>query len=96
LRQGRDIAHPEDVHDSSAGIEADELTLDVLLDEHLPAHSTAIIALSSLISRVDETTDIVRKLCGESTFKGYETLQQFYIDQEKAVGGGGVYHMTHI
>jgi hypothetical protein len=47
------------------------------------------------VQRVDEATDIVRKLCGEATFKGYETLQQVYIDQEKAVGGG-VYHMTHV
>jgi len=40
-------------------------------------------------------TEIARKLCGEATFKGYDTLQQFYIDKEKAVGGG-LYHVSHL
>jgi len=65
------------------------IELDVLLDEQLPAHSTAVVALSSLISRADEAIDIIRTLCGEATFRGYEYLQQDYLDrEERAVGGG--------
>lgn len=58
------------------------------------SHSALVFTIK-FSQRVDEATDIVRKLCGESTFKGYDILLQDYIDQEKAVGGG-VYHMTHI
>ncbi|KAF9560292.1 hypothetical protein CPC08DRAFT_708223 [Agrocybe pediades] len=83
-------AGPVHVDGSPMGIEVEELTLDLLLDEQLPAHSTAIVALSSLISRVDETIDLVRNLCGEATFRGYELLQQDYLDrEERAIGGSG-------
>jgi len=82
-------AGPAHVDGSSMGIELDDLTLDVLLDEQLPAHSTAVIALSSLITRIDEMVDIVSTLCGQATFKGYDTLQRDYMDrEEKALGGG--------
>ncbi|KIM39015.1 hypothetical protein M413DRAFT_447379 [Hebeloma cylindrosporum] len=74
---------------SALGIGMDDLTLDVLLDEQLPAHSTAMIALSSLISRIDEMIDVVELLCGEATFQGYELLQRDYLDQEeRAIGVG--------
>lgn len=33
--------------------------------------------------------DIVSTLCGQATFKGYDTLQRDYMDrEEKALGGG--------
>ncbi|KAF8972501.1 hypothetical protein BDZ97DRAFT_1649682 [Flammula alnicola] len=80
-------AGPVNVDGSSMGFEDDQLTLDLLLDEQLPAHSTAVVALSSIISRIDEMIDIVRKLCGEATFRGYESLQRDYLDrEERAVG----------
>ncbi|KAF8907694.1 hypothetical protein CPB84DRAFT_1768565 [Gymnopilus junonius] len=82
-------AGPAHVDGSSIGIELDELTLDVLLDEQLPAHSTAVIALSSLIARVDEMVDIVCTLCGQATFRGYDTLQRHYMDREEKAFGGG-------
>ncbi|KAF9527115.1 hypothetical protein CPB83DRAFT_856773 [Crepidotus variabilis] len=83
-----DSAGPSKLDGASVGIEAEELTLDVLNDEHLPAHSAAIVSLSSLISRIDEMGEIIRKLCGEGTLKGYDSLQRFYIDQERVAGGG--------
>lgn len=82
-------AGPAHVDGSTMGIELDELTLDVLLDEQLPQYSTAVIAVSSMIARVDEMIDIVGTLCGQATFRGYETLQQDYLDrEERAIGGG--------
>jgi len=70
-----------------SSIELDELTLDVLLDEQLPVHSTAMVALSSLISRIDEMIDIIELLCGEASFQGYQLLQQDYLDrEERAIG----------
>ncbi|KAH9487319.1 hypothetical protein JR316_0001392 [Psilocybe cubensis] len=81
-------AGPMHVDGHSVGIELDELNLDMLLNEQLPAHSTAVIALSSLLFRVDEMIDITRTLCGQATFRGYEGLQQDYLDrEEKAIGG---------
>ncbi|KAF8798312.1 hypothetical protein BYT27DRAFT_7177807 [Phlegmacium glaucopus] len=76
------------VDGSSIGLE--ELTLDVLLDEQLPAHSTAIVALSSIITRIDEVAGIVRILCGEASFRGYENLQRDYLDREEKTHGGGL------
>ncbi|PPQ95766.1 hypothetical protein CVT26_015853 [Gymnopilus dilepis] len=83
-------AGPAHVDGSSMGIELDELTLDILLDEQLPAHSTAVIAFSSLISRIDEMVDIVSTLCGQATFRGYENLQRDYMDREERALGGGL------
>ncbi|KAJ3501936.1 hypothetical protein NLJ89_g9115 [Agrocybe chaxingu] len=85
----REAASPAKVDGSSMGLDMEELTLDVLMDEQLPAHSTAIIAFSSLITRIDEMTEIVRKLCGEATFRGYDSLQQYYLDREERTVGGG-------
>ncbi|KAF8168489.1 hypothetical protein B0H34DRAFT_816566 [Crassisporium funariophilum] len=76
------------VDGSSIGLE--ELTLDVLMDEQLPAHSTAVVALSSIISRIDEMAEIVRTLCGEATFAGYESLQRDYLDREERAYGSGL------
>jgi len=82
-------AGPTTVDGSSIGIELDELTLDVLLDEQLPVHSTAIVALSTLISRIDEMINIIELLCGEASFQGYELLQHDYLDrEERAIGVG--------
>jgi len=78
---------PEKVDGSSIGFE--ELTLDVLMDAQLPVHSTAVIAFSSIIKRIDEIADVVRILCGEATFRGYENLQRDYLDREEKVYGSG-------
>ncbi|KAF8638679.1 hypothetical protein AX17_002024 [Amanita inopinata Kibby_2008] len=69
----------------------DELTLDVLMDEQLPAHSTAVVALSDVISRIDEITLIVRELCGTITFRGFETLHRDYLGREEKVIGAGLF-----
>jgi len=84
-------AGPTHVDGSTIGIELDELTLDVLLDEQLPAHSTAIIAVSSLLGRVDEMIDIIGTLCGQPTFNGYEAHQRDYLDREERAIGGGLF-----
>ncbi|KIM39011.1 hypothetical protein M413DRAFT_447369 [Hebeloma cylindrosporum] len=83
------IGGPAIVDGSSSGIELEDLTLDVLLDEQLPAHATAMVALSSLISRIDEMVDIVESLCGAATFQGFELLRQDYLDQEERSIGAG-------
>lgn len=36
-----------------------------------------------LQQRIDEMSDIVRILCGQATFQGFEALQQDYLDQEE-------------
>jgi len=75
------------VDGSSIGFE--EMTLDILMDEQLPAHSTALVALSSIISLVDEITVIVRDLCGEQTLSGFDNLRRDFLGrEEKAIGGG--------
>ena len=33
--------------------------------------------------------DIVRTLCGEASFRGYENLQKDYLDREEKVHGSG-------
>ncbi|CAA7266341.1 unnamed protein product [Cyclocybe aegerita] len=85
----REAAGPATVDGSSMGLEIDELTLDVLTDGQLPAHSTAVMAFSSLITRIDEMTEVVRTLCGEATFRGYDSLHQYYLDREERALGGG-------
>ncbi|KJA27441.1 hypothetical protein HYPSUDRAFT_131287 [Hypholoma sublateritium FD-334 SS-4] len=83
----RHAAGPSHVDGSSIGLELDQLTLDILFDEQLPVYSTTIVAFSSLVTRIDEMADIVRTLCGEATFRGYEALQQDYLDrEEKCIG----------
>ncbi|KAJ3509937.1 hypothetical protein NLJ89_g4950 [Agrocybe chaxingu] len=87
----RETAGPAKVDGSSMGLEIDELTLDVLMDGQLPAHSTAVMAFSSLITRIDEMTEVVRALCGEATFRGYDSLHQYYLDREERALGGGLH-----
>jgi hypothetical protein len=43
------------------------------------------------LQRIDEMADIVRILCGEATFQGYESLQQDYLDREERNIGGVAY-----
>ena len=38
---------------------------------------------------IDQMADIVRILCGEATFKGYEDLCRDYLDEEEKAYGGG-------
>ncbi|KAF9042212.1 hypothetical protein BJ165DRAFT_257137 [Panaeolus papilionaceus] len=89
---GDDDSHkirPEKIDGVTMGL--DEITLDTLLDEQLPAYSTAIVALSSIIFRIDAMTGIVRTLCGETTIPGYVNLQRDYFDwEERMVGGNGM------
>ncbi|CAA7266342.1 unnamed protein product [Cyclocybe aegerita] len=68
----RKAASPAKVDGSSMGLDMEELTLDVLMDEQLPAHSTAVVAFSSLITRIDEMTEI----------------QYYLDREERAIGGG--------
>ncbi|KAG6910622.1 hypothetical protein DXG01_009131 [Tephrocybe rancida] len=59
------------------------------LDTELPAHATALVALSSIITLVDEMAVIVRDLCGEMTFQGFTDFQRDFLGrEEKAIGGG--------
>ncbi|KAG6901993.1 hypothetical protein C0995_005793 [Termitomyces sp. Mi166 len=64
-----------------------EMSLDVLKDGELPAHATALVALSSIITLVDEMTAIIRDLCGEMTFQGFVQFQRDFLGkEEKAIG----------
>jgi len=82
-----DVFTAHKVDGSSIGFE--EMTLDILMDEQLPAHSTALVALSNIVSLVDEMAMIVRDLCGEKTFRGFDDLQRDFLGrEEKAIGGG--------
>ncbi|KAF8060806.1 hypothetical protein FPV67DRAFT_1673642 [Lyophyllum atratum] len=72
----------------------DEMTLDVLMDAQLPAHATALVALSNVISMVDEMSGIVRDLCGEMTFQGLAEFQRDWVIREEKALGGGYSHRT--
>ncbi|KAF5376953.1 hypothetical protein D9615_007250 [Tricholomella constricta] len=75
------------VDGSSLGFE--EISLDILKDGQLPAHATALVALSSIISLVDEMSVIVRDLCGEMTFQGFAEFHRDFLGrEEKAIGAG--------
>ncbi|KAG6849761.1 hypothetical protein H0H93_005443 [Arthromyces matolae] len=66
-----------------------QISLDILKDKELPAHATALVALSSIITLVDELTVVVRELCGEMTFQGFAEFQRDFLGrEEKAIGGG--------
>lgn len=82
-----DVFAAHKVDGSSIGFE--EMTLDILMDEQLPAHSTALVALSNIISLVDEMGMLVRDLCGEKTFHGFDDLQRDFLGREEKVIGGG-------
>ncbi|KAG6828854.1 hypothetical protein H0H92_006561 [Tricholoma furcatifolium] len=78
----------DQVDGSSIGF---EVSLDLLKDPELPAHATALVALSAIITFTDEMTAIVRDLCGEMTFQGFAEFQREFLGrEEKAIGGG--YH----
>ncbi|KAF7318664.1 hypothetical protein HMN09_00378100 [Mycena chlorophos] len=70
-----------------ASIGFQELSLDVLLHPQLPSHSTAVIALGSLLALLDDIAGITRELCGETTFVGLDALQREYQGREEAVVG---------
>ncbi|KAG6817295.1 hypothetical protein H0H87_010637 [Tephrocybe sp. NHM501043] len=66
-----------------------EVSLDILRDVQLPAHATALVSISSIITLVDEMAVIIRDLCGEMKFQGFDDFQRDFLDrEEKAVGGG--------
>ncbi|KAI5832414.1 hypothetical protein K523DRAFT_344860 [Schizophyllum commune Tattone D] len=69
------------VDGSTIGFE--QLTLDVLLDDQLPAHCTAVLALSSIVGLLDENANIVRELCGETRLAGIEYLRDQYLSREE-------------
>ncbi|KAF7311860.1 hypothetical protein MIND_00196700 [Mycena indigotica] len=70
-----------------ASIGFKELSLSVLMDEQLPTHSTAVIALGSILTVLDDIAAIVRELCGETTFRGLDALQREYLGREEAAIG---------
>ncbi|KDQ30176.1 hypothetical protein PLEOSDRAFT_1111192 [Pleurotus ostreatus PC15] len=74
---------PNKVDGVTIGFE--ELTLDVLIDDQLPAHSTAVLAISSILAIIDEIADIIRILCGETSFEGIGALHQEYLNREEAM-----------
>ncbi|PPQ76063.1 hypothetical protein CVT24_006853 [Panaeolus cyanescens] len=77
---------PERIDGVSMGL--DEITLDALLDEQLPAYSSAVVALSSIVFRIDAMAGVVKTLCGETTIPGYANLQKDHLDwEEKMVAG---------
>ncbi|KAF9475517.1 hypothetical protein BDN70DRAFT_883627 [Pholiota conissans] len=88
-------AGPTNFDGSAIGLNLNQLTLDTLLNEQLPAYSTAIVAFSSLISRIDEMAEIVCTLCGEATFQGYESLHQDYLDREERNVGASLGFADH-
>ncbi|KAJ7027016.1 hypothetical protein C8F04DRAFT_1123608 [Mycena alexandri] len=70
-----------------ASIGFEELSLSVLMDEQLPTHSTAVIALGSVLTLIDEIGVIVRELCGQTTFRGFDTLHREFLGREEAALG---------
>ncbi|KAF8152843.1 hypothetical protein K438DRAFT_1863917 [Mycena galopus ATCC 62051] len=70
---------------ASIGFEA--LSLSVLMDEHLPTHSTAVVGLGRFLTLVDEIGAIVRELCGQTTFRGFDTLHHQFLGREEAAMG---------
>ncbi|KAJ7259813.1 hypothetical protein C8J57DRAFT_1339211 [Mycena rebaudengoi] len=71
---------------SSIGFE--ELSLSVLMDEQLPTHSTAVVALANILGLIDEIAVIVRELCGETTFRGFDALHHDFLGREEAAMEG--------
>lgn len=61
-----------------------EVTLSVLADDQLPIHSTAVIALANIFRLTDECGAIIKELCGETTFAGFESLREEYLKREEA------------
>jgi hypothetical protein len=48
-----------------------------------------VLTTPSLLQLVDEMSDIVRDLCGETTLHGFDNLQRDYLGkEEEAIGGG--------
>ncbi|KAJ7159565.1 hypothetical protein C8R46DRAFT_956786 [Mycena filopes] len=96
-----DAGNPEDANTDSdtetsefvagkvegASIGFEELSLGVLMDEQLPTHSTAVIALGSILTLIDEIGAIVRELCGQTTFRGFDTLHREFLGREEAALG---------
>ncbi|KAJ7474206.1 hypothetical protein FB451DRAFT_1248307 [Mycena latifolia] len=70
-----------------ASIGVQELSLSLLMDEQLPTHSTAVIALASILTLIDEIGAIVRELCGETTFRGFAALHHEFLGREEAAMG---------
>ncbi|KAJ7093436.1 hypothetical protein B0H15DRAFT_832325 [Mycena belliarum] len=70
-----------------ASIGVKELSLNLLMDDQMPSHSTAVIALASMLTLIDEIGAIVRELCGETTFRGFEALHHEFMGREEAALG---------
>ncbi|KAF7367705.1 hypothetical protein MSAN_00834300 [Mycena sanguinolenta] len=73
------------VEGASIGFEA--LSLSVLMDEQLPTHSTAVVALGAFLALIDEIGAIVRELCGQTTFRGFDALHHEFLEREEAAIG---------
>ncbi|KAJ7679684.1 hypothetical protein B0H17DRAFT_1077726 [Mycena rosella] len=48
---------------------------------------TAVIALASILTLIDEIGVIVRELCGETTFRGFDALHHEFLGREEAAIG---------
>ncbi|KAJ7909265.1 hypothetical protein B0H13DRAFT_2330564 [Mycena leptocephala] len=49
--------------------------------------SAAVIALGSLLTLLDEIGAIVRELCGQTTFRGFDVLHHDFLGREEAAMG---------
>ncbi|KAF9043705.1 hypothetical protein BDZ89DRAFT_943304 [Hymenopellis radicata] len=72
---------PGKVDGSSIGFK--ELSFSVLMDPQLPPHSTAVIALSNIITLIDDVSGIVKGLCGETIFPSLDVLHRHYLPLEE-------------
>ncbi|KAF7340394.1 hypothetical protein MVEN_01958900 [Mycena venus] len=70
-----------------ASIGFEELSLSVLMDEQLPTHSTAVVGLGNFLTLIDEITPIVRELCGQTTFRGFDALHHEFLGREEVAMG---------
>ncbi|KIY71039.1 hypothetical protein CYLTODRAFT_435413 [Cylindrobasidium torrendii FP15055 ss-10] len=77
---GSDAA-PQKVDGATIGFK--ELSLNLLMDPQLQPHSTAIVALSTIVNLVDEITSVVKDLCGETSFPSLDVLHRRWLTMEE-------------
>ncbi|KAG5654141.1 hypothetical protein H0H81_006852 [Sphagnurus paluster] len=77
------------VDGSSIGFQ--EISLDILKDAQLPAHATALVAISNMISLADEMTAVIRDLCGEMTFQGFTQFHRDFLGREEQALGADLF-----
>ncbi|KIY48354.1 hypothetical protein FISHEDRAFT_43559 [Fistulina hepatica ATCC 64428] len=83
------------VDGSSIGFE--QLSLQVLMEDQLPVHSTGVYIRSVVECLVDQLTEIVGDLCGTVNMRGFDLLQDEYIgSEERAVADEFAAKMTAV